>query len=57
MCLAASVLVKMKEDINLATVDGIWGTKTNKAVLAFQKDKGLDADGIVGAKTWDALLK
>lgn len=39
------------------TVDGIWGTKTNKAVLAFQKDKGLDVDGIVGAKTWDALLK
>lgn len=39
------------------TVDGIWGTKTNKAVLAFQKDKGLVADGIVGTKTWDALLK
>ena len=39
------------------TVDGVWGTKTNKAVLAFQKDKGLEADGIVGAKTWEALLK
>ena len=39
------------------TVDGIWGAKTNKAVLAFQKDKGLVADGIVGTKTWDALLK
>ena len=39
------------------TVDGIWGVKTNKAVLAFQKDKGLVVDGIVGAKTWDALLK
>ena len=39
------------------TVDGIWGKKTNKAVLAFQEDKGLEADGIVGAKTWAALLK
>ena len=39
------------------TVDGVWGTKTNKAVLAFQKERGLEPDGIVGAKTWDALLK
>ena len=39
------------------SVDGIWGAKTEKAVIAFQTDKGLDADGIVGAKTWDALLK
>lgn len=39
------------------TVDGSFGVKTNTAVLAFQKDKGLAADGIVGMKTWDALLK
>lgn len=39
------------------TVDGIWGKKTSNAVIAFQTDKGLDADGIVGAKTWEALLK
>jgi len=39
------------------TVDGIWGKKTNNAVIAFQTDKGLDVDGIVGAKTWEALLK
>ena len=38
-------------------VDGIWGKKTNNAVIAFQTDKGLEADGIVGSKTWAALLK
>lgn len=39
------------------TVDGDFGTKTLAAVKVFQKAKGLDADGIVGAKTWAALLK
>lgn len=36
-------------------VDGIFGTKTKKAVLNFQKDNGLSADGIVGPKTLKAL--
>ncbi len=36
-------------------VDGIWGTRTKTAVKKFQKDKGLVADGIVGAKTEKAL--
>ena len=29
---------------------------TNEAVVAFQKDSGLVADGIVGYRTWEALL-
>lgn len=33
------------------TVDGIYGTATKKAVIAFQKNCGITADGIVGAKT------
>ena len=37
--------------------DGIFGQKTSVAVIAFQKAKGLAADGIVGQKTWNALLK
>ena len=28
-----------------------------EALLAFQTDHGLDADGIAGEKTWNALLE
>ena len=38
-------------------VDGIYGSKTKKAVAAFQSAKGLKADGICGAKTWAALIE
>ena len=36
-------------------VDGVFGTKTEKAVKAFQNAHNLSADGIVGPKTWAAL--
>ena len=35
--------------------DGIYGTGTRNAVIAFQKDNGLTADGVVGSKTLSAL--
>lgn len=35
--------------------DGIFGTRTKNAVIAFQRDYGLDDDGIVGPKTLEAL--
>ena len=35
--------------------DGIFGVKTEGAVLAFQQDKGLDATGIAGEGTYNAL--
>lgn len=38
-------------------VDGIFGQKTLEAVTAFQADRGLAVDGIVGAKTWNELNK
>lgn len=41
---------------NTNGVDGIFGNGTKNAVIAFQKSKGLSADGIVGANTWRKLL-
>ena len=37
--------------------DGIWGNQTEKAVLDFQKSRGLKADAIVGKLTIAELLK
>jgi hypothetical protein len=37
-------------------VDGRFGAKTHNAVLRFQRASGLAADGVVGPRTWEALL-
>lgn len=42
---------------NCGKADGIFGQKTLTAVKTFQRAKGLNADGIVGKDTWNALLK
>ena len=36
--------------------DGSFGSATDKAIKAYQKDNGLDVDGIVGPATWSKLL-
>lgn len=38
------------------TVDGDFGAKTETAVRAFQKVRGVPADGVVGGSTWAALV-
>ena len=37
------------------SIDGVFGSGTKKAVIAFQKKNGLKADGVVGAATYRAL--
>lgn len=38
-------------------VDADYGAKTIQAVKKFQKKRGLEQDGIFGAKSWSELLK
>lgn len=37
-------------------VDGDFGANTDRAVREFQRKKGLVVDGIVGEKTWEAIV-
>lgn len=43
------------QGFNPGAIDGIFGSQTQSAVIAFQRNQGLVQDGIVGLMTWTAL--
>ena len=45
---------KLQESLNIK-VDGDFGPATELAVMKFQAQQGLEADGIVGPKTWGKI--
>lgn len=51
------ILKALGYSVGGAGVDGDFGKNTEKAVKAFQADRGIASDGIVGMNTWTKLLK
>ena len=37
--------------------DGEFGQDTERALIRFQTDNGIEVDGICGSQTWNYLLK
>lgn len=52
---ASGETVRTLQRVLCLEADGIFGAKTEAAVLSFQRAHGLVADGVVGPKTWAAL--
>ncbi|EAX47898.1 NLP/P60 protein [Thermosinus carboxydivorans Nor1] len=52
----AAIQARLRELGYRLEVDGDFGQATKSAVIAFQKDRGLEADGVVGAQTYRALM-
>jgi hypothetical protein len=50
------ILLNKYNRANIAE-DGVFGAGTERAVVAYQKSRGLGADGVVGAQTWAQLIK
>lgn len=53
---AMSTLASPAGDSGVLVVDGRYGRDTTRAVREFQRRYGLAADGVIGARTWEALV-
>lgn len=51
------LLVTAGFDLSPYGADGHFGAVTDRAVRRFQRSRGLEVDGLVGRKTWTALLE
>lgn len=54
---AQNLLIKAGYSCGKYGADGHFGASTLEAVKAFQADRGLLVDGVVGTKTWTELYK
>ena len=50
-----NTIAQYDSSIPSVAVDGVYGSGTRAAVLAFQRRYGLTADGVVGQLTWEAI--
>ena len=53
---AQRLLIALGYELQKSGVDGDFGDETRAATVSIQKDKKLDADGVIGINTWSALL-
>lgn len=44
-------------DLGPSGADGVFGDRTYAATIAFQKEKGLNVDGVVGPQTWTCAFE
>ena len=51
---AQTIFVMMKT-LGFDQIDGVFGAVTRNAVIAFQQDTGLVADGVIGDDTWKRM--
>ena len=54
---ALRIIHKNGEDIPVVYEDGVFGPETERGVIAFQKQNGLEPNGIVDYETWVRLME
>ena len=52
----AAVQRRLAANRRCVALDGEFGPRTRRALIAFQRDHGLTPDGVVGRRTWGTLV-
>lgn len=50
-------LALLRAGFDPGDIDGIFGSRTQNALIQYQQSAGLSADGIAGPQTWNSLTK